>query len=66
MTLFYSEGVVALSIIVAGFLYSARQITSVNLINNDGSYVAALLGSSGMAPTVPSSSALNVNQRATS
>lgn len=66
MTLFCSEGVVALSVIVAGFLYSARQITSVNLINNDGSYVATLLGSSGMAPIVPSASALSVHQRAAS
>ena len=35
LTLFCSEGA-ALSILMAGFLYCVKQITSVNLISNDG------------------------------
>ena len=35
LTLFCSEGA-ALSVLMAGFLYCVKQITSVNLISNDG------------------------------
>lgn len=60
--MFCSEGV-ALSILMAGLLYRARHITSVNLINNDESYAPALLGISETAPLVLSSAVLSANQR---